>query len=46
MVTEPEDAVHGVDSGALRRGTNREDNAAVPNGAWYDPSLELDTIRG
>src|SRR2546422_4773212 len=31
MVTEPKHPVHGVGAGALRRRTNREDDAAVLN---------------
>src|SRR5437016_12907731 len=46
MVTEPKHPVHGVGAGALRRRTNREDDAAVLNRTGDDLPLELDPIRG
>src|SRR2546425_3592868 len=42
VVAEPKHPVHRVRAGALRRRTNREDDAAVLNRARDDRPLELD----
>src|SRR5947208_8324842 len=46
MVTEPKHPVHGVGAGALRRDTDREDDAAVLHRPAHGLSLELDAIGG